>query len=264
MGRNQAILKTEEEIELIRQSCLLVSKTLGMLKQFVVPGVSTLELDTIAEAYIRENGGIPAFLNYQPSPDMTPFPNTLCISVNEEVVHGLPSRSRILKDGDIVSLDCGVLMNGFFGDSAYTFPVGTISSKKQKLLDVTKMSLLKGIQKAIEGNYVGDISNAVQTYVESYGFSVVREMVGHGLGKSLHEAPEVPNYGRRKTGMQLQSGLVIAIEPMINMGRRNIKTASDDWTIFASDMQPSAHFEHTIVIRKDKAEVLTTFEYIEK
>lgn len=264
MGRGQAILKTEEEVALIRKSCMLVSQTLGILKQYVIPGVTTLKLDSIAEAFIRDNGGVPAFLNYQPIPEMTPFPNTLCISINEEVVHGMPSKSRVLQEGDIVSLDCGVLMNGYFGDSAYTFPVGIISSKKQKLLEVTKRSLYKGVEKATEGNFVGDIGNAIQTYVESYGFSVVREMVGHGLGKSLHEAPEVPNYGRKKTGMKLPSGLVIAIEPMINAGRKNIKTAEDDWTIYATDRQPSAHFEHTIVVRKDKAEILTTFDFIEK
>lgn len=264
MASGEVILKTEADIVLMRESALLVSKTLGALKSYIQPGVSTLKLDQIAEEFIRDNGGVPAFKGYEVSNDIPPFPSSLCTSLNNEVVHGVPSNKQILKEGDIISVDCGVLLNGFFGDSAYTFPVGEISSKKKKLLEVTKASLYKAIQRAVEGNRMGDVSNAVQSYVESFGYSVVREMVGHGLGRSLHEAPEVPNYGKKKTGLLLKSGLVIAIEPMINMGRKNIKISKEDkWTVFATDGQPSAHYEHTIVVRKDKAEILTTFDFIE-
>lgn len=260
---DQVNYKTEEEIELIRESSLLVGKTLGELNKHIQPGVSTLKLDRIAEEFIRDHGAIPAFKDYDASFADFPFPYTLCVSVNEEVVHGMPGESRLLKDGDIVSIDCGVLMNGYYGDSAYTFAVGEISSKKRRLMNVTKESLYKGIEKAVEGNRLGDIANAIQRHAEMYGYSIVREMVGHGVGKSLHEPPEVPNYGRRRTGLKLKEGMVIAIEPMINMGRRFIKVAKDGWTVFASDRQPSAHYEHCIVIRKDKAEILSTFEYIE-
>lgn len=263
MAQGKPIVKSESEIALLRESCLLVSKTLAEVGKHIKVGISTLELDSIAEAFIRSHGGVPAFKHYKPSPEMSPYPATLCVSVNEVVVHGIPTQNTILKEGDIVSVDCGVVLNGFVGDSAYTFGVGEIGSKKRKLLEVTKVSLYKGIQQAVEGNFIGDISYAVQSYVESYGFSVVREMVGHGVGRDLHEPPEVPNYGRKKTGPQLQSGWVIAIEPMINIGRKSIKVAEDDWTIYTSDRQPSAHFEHTVVIRKGQAEVLTTFDLIE-
>jgi len=264
MGSVGITYKTNEEIELIRISATLVGKTLGEVKKHIRPGVSTLELDRIAEEFIRDHGAIPAFKNYQsPKTDTIPFPGTLCTSVNEEVVHGMPSAKKILKGGDIISVDCGVLLNGYFGDSAYTFPVGEISSKKRRLLEVTKASLYKGIRKAVAGNTIGDISNAIQTHAELYGYSIVREMVGHGVGKNLHEEPEVPNYGRKRSGLRLREGLVIAIEPMINMGRRYIATSSDGWTIFATDRLPSAHFEHCIVVRRGKAEILSTFEYIE-
>ncbi|WNJ21530.1 type I methionyl aminopeptidase [Pontibacter sp. G13] len=255
--------KTPEEVELIRQSSILVGKTLGELKKAIRPGVSTLELDDLAETFIRDHGAIPAFKGYAPSFGETPFPNTLCTSVNEEVVHGMPSASRILKDGDVISIDCGVLMNGYYGDSAYTFTVGEVSAKVRRLLEVTKESLYKGIEQAVAGNNVGAISHAVQRHAETYGYSVVREMVGHGLGKNLHEPPEVPNYGKRRDGIKLREGLVIAIEPMINLGKRHIDVESDGWTIFATDRLPSAHFEHSLVIGKDKADILSTFEYIE-
>ena len=263
VAEERVVYKTEEEIEKIRESSLLVGKTLGEVGKHVQPGVSTYELDQIAETFIRDHGAVPAFKDYKASFADIPFPGSLCTSVNEEVVHGIPSRKVILQEGDIISIDCGVLLNGYYGDSAYTFSVGKISSKKQRLLDVTKAALYKGIEKAVAGNRIGDVSNAIQRHAETYGYSIVKEMVGHGLGQSLHEPPEVPNYGRRRSGMKLKEGLVIAIEPMINMGRRFIKVAADDWTVFATDRHPSAHFEHAIVIRKDKADILSTFEFIE-
>ncbi|MEL7343118.1 MAG: type I methionyl aminopeptidase, partial [Bacteroidota bacterium] len=218
MATETVSYKTEEEIDLIRESSLLVGKTLGELSKHIRPGVTTLELDQIAETFIRDHGGIPAFKDYQPGFSDTPFPGSICSSVNEVVVHGMPSANATLQNGDIISVDCGVLLNGYYGDSAYTFPVGEISSKKKRLLEVTKQALYKGIEKAVAGNSVGDISNAIQRHAEGYGYSIVKEMVGHGLGKNLHEPPEVPNYGRRRSGIKLQEGLVLAIEPMINMG----------------------------------------------
>lgn len=249
--------KTNEEIELIRQSSLIVSKTLAEVAKFIRPGVSTLRLDTIAEEFMVASGGKPAFKGYNG------FPNVLCISVNEEVVHGIPS-VRELEEGDIVSVDCGILKDGFFGDSAYTFAVGSVSEEVKKLLKVTKESLYKGIEQAIVGNRLGDISFAIQEHCESNGYSVVREMVGHGIGKNLHEEPEVPNYGKRGKGFLLKEGLVIAIEPMINMGKKDVRTAKDKWTIFAIDKLPSAHFEHTLAIRKNKTDILSGFELIEQ
>ncbi|MCL4145494.1 UNVERIFIED_CONTAM: hypothetical protein GTU68_060863 [Idotea baltica] len=259
----KVILKTQEEVELIKESSLLVGKTLGEVRKHVAPGVSTWELDKIAEEFIRDHGGVPAFKDYQPSFGDSPFPGTLCTSVNDVVVHGMPSQKQILENGDIISIDCGVLMNEYYGDSAYTFAVGEISAKKRRLMQVTKESLYKGIEKAVAGNRLGDISNAIQRHVETFGYTVVREMVGHGLGKSLHEPPEVPNYGKKRSGLRLEEGMVLAIEPMINMGRRFIKVADDGWTILATDRKPSAHYEHSIVIRKNKAEILTTFDFIE-
>jgi methionyl aminopeptidase len=250
-------LKTEEEIELIKKSSLLVGKTLAEVAKHIEPGVTTLRLDAIAEEFIRDNGGIPGFKGYNG------FPNSLCVSKNAEVVHGIPS-DKPLENGDIISVDCGVLMNGFYGDSAYTFAVGEISTEVQKLLSVTKECLYIGIEAAIAGNRTGDIGFAIQNHAETNGFSVVRELVGHGLGKKLHEAPEVPNYGKRGRGTKMQEGLVIAIEPMINMGKKEVIQANDGWTIVTSDNLPSAHFEHTVVIRKDKAEVLSSFIEIEK
>lgn len=250
-------LKTEEEIELIRESSLLVGKTLAEVAKLIKPGVSPLDLDKLAEGYIMDNNGVPGFKGYNG------FPNTLCTSINQQVVHGIPS-DRALEDGDIISVDCGVLLNGFYGDVAYTFEVGEVSEEIKNLLRVTKESLYAGIEVAKAGNRLGDIGYAVQSLAEKEGYGVVRELVGHGLGKNLHEAPEVPNYGRRGHGMKLREGLVLAIEPMINMGKRNVKQDEDGWTIVTSDGLVSAHFEHDIVVRKDGAEVLSTHELIEK
>jgi len=249
--------KTDEEIELMRESNLLVAKTLGELAGLIKPGVSTLELDKVAETFIRDHKGIPGFLNYHG------FPNTLCTSVNEQVVHGIPN-SEALKEGDIVSVDCGALLNGYFGDSAYTFCVGEVNPDIKLLLDVTKDALYKGIEMAVEGKRLGDVGFAIQDYTEGRGYSVVREMVGHGIGKNLHEEPEVPNYGKRGNGVKLKSGMVIAIEPMINLGKRHILQENDGWTIRTSDRKVSAHFEHTVAIRKDKADVLSSFKFIEE
>ena len=249
--------KTKEEIELLRESSLLVGKTLAEVAKAIKPGISTLSLDKVAETFIRDNGAIPGFLDY------SGFPNTLCMSVNAQVVHGIPSAEE-LKDGDIVSIDCGVLKNKFYGDSAYTFTVGEVKPEVIELLKVTKESLYKAIEKAVIGNRIGDVSHAVQSHAEEHGYSIVRELVGHGVGKNLHEAPEVPNYGRRGTGLKLQEGLVIAIEPMVNMGKKAIVQEKDGWTIRAADNLPSAHFEHTITVGKEKADILSTFDYIEE
>ena len=249
--------KTEEEIELVRKSSLLVAKTHAEIAGLIKPGITTLALDKIAEEFIRDNGGVPAFKGYGG------FPNTLCMSPNDQVVHGIPN-DRVLEDGEILSVDCGVVMNGYFGDSAFTYEVGEVDAETKQLLKVTKESLYKGIEQAVAGNRIGDIGYAVQQYAESFGYGVVRELVGHGLGKNLHESPEVPNYGRRGRGVMLKEGLVIAIEPMINMGTRRITQHNDGWTITTNDNKPSAHFEHTIVVRKGKAEILSSFEEIEK
>ena len=249
--------KTEEEIDLIRNSSLLVAKTHAEIAGLIKPGVTTLALDKIAEEFIRDNGGAPAFKGYGG------FPNTLCMSPNDLVVHGIPN-DRVLEDGEILSVDCGVVMNGYFGDSAFTYEVGEVDAETKQLLKVTKESLYKGIEMAVSGNRIGDIGYAVQKHAESFGYGVVRELVGHGVGKNLHESPEVPNYGRRGRGAKLQEGLVIAIEPMINMGTRKIMQHNDGWTITTIDNKPSAHFEHTIVVRKGKAEILSSFEEIEK
>ncbi len=257
------ILKSSEEVELIRQSSLLVGQTLGELKKYIVPGVSTMKLDVVAETFIRDHGAIPAFKDYNPHFGKFPFPGSLCTSINEEVVHGIPSEQRILREGDLISIDCGVLMNGYYGDSAYTFSVGEISAKKLRLMQVTKESLYKGIEMAVVGNRVGDIAFAVQKHAERFGYSVVREMVGHGLGKNLHEGPEVPNFGKKRSGPLLTDGMVIAIEPMINMGKRYIKVANDGWTVVSTDRQPSAHYEHSIAIVNGKPEILSTFAFIE-
>lgn len=248
--------KTEEEIELIRHSCLLVAKTHAEVAKKIRPGIKTILLDKIAEEYIFDNKAKPAFKGYQG------FPFTLCISVNEQVVHGFPGNYE-LQNGDVVSIDCGVEANGFFGDSAYTYCVGEVKPDVFQLLKITKESLYKGIEQAIEGNRLGDISFAIQQHNESNGFSVVRELVGHGIGRQLHEAPEVPNYGRRGQGVKLIEGLVLAIEPMVNMGKRNITHLDDGWTVITSDKKPSAHFEHTITIRKKQADILSSFELIE-
>lgn len=249
--------KTEEEIELIKESSLLVGKTLAEVAKNIQPGVTTLTLDKIAEEFIRDNGAVPGFKGYNG------FPNTLCASLNEAVVHGIPN-DKPLEEGSIISIDCGVLKNGFYGDVAYTFEVGQVDEAIKKLLKVTKECLNKAIEVAIVGNRIGDIGFAVQSHAEANGYGVVRELVGHGLGRNLHEAPEVPNYGRRGNGPMLKEGMVIAIEPMINLGKRNVKQLDDGWTIVTADGLPSAHFEHDVAIRKGKAEVLSTHKYIEE
>ncbi len=250
-------LKTDEEIELMRESNLLLGQTLGELAKWVAPGISTLKLDSIAEEYIRDNGGIPSCLGY------SGYPNSICASVNEQVVHGIPS-GYVLKDGDIISIDLCVLKNGFHGDSTYTFCVGEVSYDVRRLLKTTKEALYLGIEQAVDGKRVGDISNAIQSYCEKKGYSVVREMCGHGIGKHMHEEPEVPNYGRRGCGPILRSGMVIAIEPMINMGSRNIVIERDGWTARTRDRKPSAHYELSVAVREGKADILSTFKYVEE
>ena len=236
---------------------MLVSRTLAEVAKLIKPGVTTLDLDKRAEEFILDNGAVPGFKGYHG------FPNTLCTSVNSQVVHGIPSSSH-LKEGDIISIDCGVKKDGYFGDTAFTFEVGEVDEKVKKLLKVTRESLWEGVKQAVSGKRVGDIGNAVQVYAEKNGYSVVREMVGHGLGSDLHEAPEVPNYGRRGKGAKLPAGLVICIEPMINLGQKEIVQQKDGWTIKTLDNQPSAHFEFALVVRKGKAEVLSTFDYIDE
>lgn len=251
------ILKTREEIELMRESALSVSRTLGIIAKEIKPGVSTLYLDKLAETYIRDNGGIPLFKG------MYGFPNTLCMSLNESVVHGIPN-DKPLEEGDIISVDCGVMKNGYCGDHAYTFAVGEIKPEVQKLLDVTLECLYIGIEQFKTGNRIGDIGFAIQQHAEKHGYGVVRELCGHGLGKKLHEDPEVPNYGKRGDGPKIKDGMVIAIEPMINMGTRNIKQLKDGWTILTADKKPSAHFEHDVALIDGKPEILSTFKYIEE
>jgi methionyl aminopeptidase len=249
--------KTKEEIELLRESSLLVGKTLAEVAKLIKPGVTTLQLDKIAEEFIRDNGAEPGFLGYGG------FPNTLCTSVNEAVVHGVPNNKPLI-DGDILSVDCGTLMNGFYGDSAYTFEIGEVTPEIHKLLEVTKECLNKAVEAAVSGNRIGDIGYAIQKHAEDNGYSVVRELVGHGLGRGLHEKPEVPNYGRRGRGLKMKEGLVIAIEPMINLGLKEVSQLEDGWTIVTKDRKPSAHFEHDVAISKGKAEVLSTFKHIEE
>ena len=249
--------KTEEEIELIKDSSLLVAKTHAEIAKFIKPGVTSIFLDKIAEEFINDNGGKPAFKGYNK------FPNTLCVSPNEEVVHGIPN-DKPMKSGTVLSVDCGVLKNGFYGDSAFTYEVGETKEDFKNLLKVTRDSLYKGIEKAISGNSIGDIAFAIQSHVENSGYSVVRELVGHGIGRNLHESPEVPNYGKRGKGLKLKSGLVIAIEPMVNYGNKDIFQLSDGWTIKTRDMLPSAHFEHTVLVKNDKAEILSSFDYVDE
>lgn len=248
--------KTSEEIELVRESSLLVAKTLAEVAKIIKPGITTLAIDKVAEEFIRDNYALPAFKGYNG------FPNTLCISVNTQVVHGIPGKYE-LKEGDIVSVDCGVLKNKYYGDSAYTFAVGEVKESVLQLLKVTRECLYKGIEMAVIGKRVGDIGEAIQSHAEKNGYSVVRELVGHGVGRSLHESPEVPNYGKRGTGQKLQRGIVIAIEPMINLGKKEVKQENDGWTITTTDGFPSAHYEHTVAVGKEKADILSTFKYIE-
>ena len=251
------VYKTAEQIELIKESSLLVSKTHAEIAKVIKEGVTTKYLNKVAEEFIRDNQATPAFLNYNG------FPYTLCISLNDQVVHGFPSNYE-LKSGDIVSVDCGVIKNKFFGDSAYTFSIGEISAEAEKLIQVTKECLRLGIEKAIVGNRIGDIGFAVQQHAEQNGFGVVKELVGHGVGFALHEKPEVPNYGKRGSGIKLEEGMVLAIEPMINAGRAGVKFWDDGWTVSTIDKKPSAHFEHTVAVKRSKADQLSTFEYIEE
>jgi len=250
-------LKTDEEIELMRAANLLVGETLAEVAKSIKPGVTTLYLDNVAEQFIRDNGATPLFLGYHG------FPNSLCISINEQVVHGIPSKHE-LKEGDIVSIDCGTKKNGYCGDSAYTFCVGEVSPEVKRLLEVTKESLYEGIKVAVEGKRVGDIGYTIQTYCENNGYSVVRELVGHGIGKEMHESPEVPNYGRKGYGALLKTGMCLAIEPMINFGKKNVVFEGDGWTVRTADRKPSAHFEHTVAVRQGKADILSSFDAIEK
>ena len=251
-------LKSDEEIELLRISNQIVAKTLAELAKLIQPGVSTEQLDKVAYEFIKDNGGVPGFLGY------SGYPKSICTSINEQVVHGIPSDKAILEDGDIISVDCGVYKNGFHGDSAYTFCVGDVKPEIIDLLRITKESLYKGIEQAQEGRRLGDVGSAIQSHCEARGYSVVREMIGHGVGRKLHEAPEVPNYGRKGNGIMLKSGMTIAIEPMINMGSRNLVFEKDGWTTRTIDRKPSAHFEHSIAIRRGKADILSSFEYIEQ
>ena len=252
---NMSLIKTSEEIELIRESAQLVSKTLGMLASEIKPGINTLYLDNLAESFIRDHKGVPGFLG------LYDFPNTLCISPNSQVVHGIPNK-EIIKEGEILSIDCGVLKNGYYGDHAFTFTVGEVDKEILQLLETTKQSLYVGIEQFKAGNRVGDVGYAIQNYNESKGYGVVRELVGHGLGKEMHEKPEMPNYGKRGSGKKFKEGMVVAIEPMINMGTPNINQLNDGWTILTRDNKPSAHFEHNIAIVNGKPKLLSTFDYI--
>lgn len=249
--------KTSEEVQIIKESADILGRAHGEVAKYVKEGVKTSFLDKIAEEFIRDHDGVPSFKGYNG------FPASLCISVNEVVVHGFPSEYE-LKDGDIISIDCGVFHQGFHSDSAYTYPIGEVSPSVIDLLKATKDSLYLGIEKAVFGNRIGDVGNTIQKFVEAKGYTVVRELVGHGLGRNLHEAPEVPNYGKKGSGPQLKAGMVIAIEPMVNLGTRNIVQERDGWTIRTADRKPSAHYEHTVAIFEDKTEVLTTHKYIEE
>ncbi len=250
-------LKTDEEIEILRENNILVSRTLAEVGRHIREGVTTREINRIAETFIRDNGAEPAFLGYQG------YPASICISINEQVVHGIPG-DRVIKEGDIVSVDVGTFLKGFVGDSAYTFAVGEVSKEARQLLEVTKEALYKGTAQAKAGNRVGDISAAVQEYAESFGYGVVRELVGHGVGRKMHESPEVPNFGARGRGPLLKEGMVICIEPMINMGTKAVVFERDGWTVRTKDNKPSAHFEFAVAIRRDGADILTDFNIIEQ
>ncbi len=250
-------VKTANEIELLKKSSLLVGKTLGEVAKVIRAGITSKELDKVAEDFILSNGAKPGFKGYNG------YPATLCVSINDQIVHGIPDNT-IIKDGDIVSVDCGVLLDGYYGDYAYTFEIGEVTEVKRELVKRTKESLYKGIEQAVDGNRIGDIGNAIQQHVEHYGFSVVRELVGHGIGKHLHEKPEVQNYGRKGTGIQLKEGMIICIEPMINIGKRNIIEMDDGWTIKTRDGKASAHFEHMVLVKKGVAEVISTYDFIEE
>ncbi len=251
------VYKSAEEIELIREAAQLVSKTLAEVAKLIKPGVKTIELNQHAETFIRDHKGVPSFLNYHG------FPYSLCISPNDQVVHGFPG-GKELREGDLISVDCGVTLNNYIGDSAYTFAIGEVSAEAKKLLEVTQECLRRGVEKAVTGMRIGDIGYAVQEYAERNGFGVVKELVGHGVGTKLHEKPEVPNYGKRGSGTKLEEGMVIAIEPMINAGKAGVKFWSDGWTVSTVDGKPSAHFEHTVAVKKGQPDVLSTFSYIEE
>ena len=256
-------LKTEDEIELMRQANQLVGRTLGELAKHIKPGITTLQLDKIADEFVRDNGAIPTFKGF-PNPYGGPFPASICTSVNDVVVHGVPNAETVLKEGDIISIDCGTLLNGFNGDSCYTFCVGEVSDEVKKLLKTTKESLYKGIENAVAGKHLGDISSAVQEHCEAQKYGIVRELTGHGIGREMHEDPRVPNYGSRGNGIMLKAGMCLAIEPMVTMGNRAIwMDANDRWTIRTRDGKPAAHFEHTIAVRKGQAEILSSFEEVE-
>ncbi len=249
------LIKTKKEIDYIRESSQLVAETLQLCKSYVKPGITTLELDQIAEDYIRSNGGIPAFKGYSQGSGI-PFPATLCTSIDEEVVHGIP-KNRVLKEGEIISIDCGVEKNGYFGDAAITVAVGEISEAKKKLMDATEQSLYAGIDNAKVGNRIGDISNSIESYINKFGYGIVRDLTGHGVGKHLHEDPQIMNYGRKGTGARIKNGMTLAIEPMITMGTWRVVVADDGWTIITADRKPAAHFEHTIAIIDGEAEILS-------
>ncbi len=255
-------LKTEDEIDLMRAANRLVGDTLAHLAKHIRPGVTTLQLDSMADEFIRDHGAVPTFKGF-PNPYGGPFPASICTSVNDVVVHGVPNAQMVLKDGDIISIDCGTLLNGFCGDSCYTFCVGEVSDEVKTLLRTTKEALYKGIDCAVAGKHLGDISSAVQTHCEAQGYGVVRELTGHGIGREMHEDPAVPNYGRRGNGVLLKAGMCIAIEPMITMGKRDIGLDADRWTVRTRDGRWSAHFEHTVAVRKGAAEVLSSFEEVE-
>jgi methionyl aminopeptidase len=249
--------KSKEEIEIMREAAQIVSRTLGKIAEMIAPGVKPIELDQMAEEYIRSQNAIPGFKG------LYDFPNTLCVSINEQVVHGYPTDQPI-QDGDIVSVDCGAIFEGYYGDHAYTFPVGNVSDEVMKLLKVTQECLTIGIEQAREGNRIGDIGFFIQQHAEKHGYGVVRELVGHGIGQTMHEDPQVPNYGRRGRGKKIKSGLTIAIEPMINMGTERVKYLDDNWTIVTADGKPSAHFEHDIAVVDGKPEILSTFKFVEE
>ncbi len=259
----QIFLKTEDEIELMYNANQLVSKTLGELAKHIKPGVTTLELDKLADEFIRDNGAVPTFKGFN-SPYGCPFPASICTSINDVVVHGIPDSKTILKDGDIISIDCGTLLDGYNGDSCYTFAVGDISEDIKLLLKTTKESLYLGIEKAVAGKHLGDIGSAIQENCECHGYGIIRELVGHGIGRKMHEDPQVPNYGKKGNGVLLKAGMCIAIEPMVTMGDRSIYIMQDRWSIRTRDCKPAAHFEHTIAIRKGKAYILSSFEEIER
>ena len=255
-------LKTEDEIDLMREANQLVGKTLAEVGRHIKPGVTTRHLDKVADEFIRDHGAIPTFKGF-PNPYGEPFPAAICTSVNDVVVHGIPSDDVVLHEGDIISVDCGTLLNGYNGDSAYTFMVGEVDEAVKQLLEVTEQSLYLGIEQAVPGKHVGDIGAAIQAHCEAHGYGIVRELTGHGIGKEMHEAPQIPNYGMRGNGVMLKAGMCIAIEPMVTLGNRNIGMLPDRWSIVTRDHQVAAHFEHTIAVRKGKAEVLSTFEEIE-